>query len=116
MQVHLIDGTYELYRSFFGAPKARGRPLPADAFLPGDANTRTLRQNAPFFAYPLSFLSAATVQPFPRDAQRGVLGNRGADGQLWIQAAVIPPVSHGRQGQSVGRSAGGGSGCTDRLM
>jgi 5'-3' exonuclease len=24
MQVHLIDGTYELYRSYFGAPKARG--------------------------------------------------------------------------------------------
>jgi len=24
MNVHLIDGTYELYRSYFGAPKARG--------------------------------------------------------------------------------------------
>ncbi|MFT5694672.1 MAG: 5'-3' exonuclease, partial [Myxococcota bacterium] len=24
MNIHLIDGTYELYRSYFGAPKARG--------------------------------------------------------------------------------------------
>ena len=24
MRLHLVDGTYELFRSFYGAPKARG--------------------------------------------------------------------------------------------
>ena len=81
MKVHLIDGTYELFRNFFGAPKARS---PAGAEV---GATRGLLRSLAYFLreQPVTHGGVAfdtVIESFRNDLYAGYKTSAGVDPDL----------------------------------
>jgi 5'-3' exonuclease len=91
--VHLVDGTYELFRAFFGAPQATdstGREVGATRGFLGSLN-RLLRDT------PVTHAAVAfdhVIESFRNDLFAGYKTGEGIDPLLWNQAPLVERAAH----------------------
>jgi 5'-3' exonuclease len=92
MQVHLIDGTYELYRSYFGAPKAQrgGREIGAVRGLL--RSLLGLLRNPECTHVAIAF--DHVIESFRNDLFDGYKTGDGIDPELWSQFPLAEEIAH----------------------
>ena len=88
MNVHLVDGTYELFRCFYGAPRANS---PAGAEVGATRGflatlTRLLREDG---VTHLAVAFDTTIESFRNDLFAGYKTGEGVDPELWSQAPLV---------------------------
>lgn len=91
--MHLVDGTYELFRAFFGAPKAldaTGREVGATRGFLGSLH-RLLRDT------PVTHAAVAfdhVIESFRNDLFDGYKTGEGIDPELWNQSPLVERAAH----------------------
>ena len=88
MNVHLVDGTYELFRCFYGAPRAKSPASVEVGATRGFLSTlaRLLRENG------VTHVAVAfdrTIESFRNDLFAGYKTGAGVDPELWSQAPLV---------------------------
>jgi 5'-3' exonuclease len=92
MQVHLIDGTFELYRSFFGAPRAiyQGQEVGAVRGL--------LRSLLGLLRSPqcthIAIAFDQVIESFRNDLYDGYKTGEGMEPELWSQFPLAEEIAH----------------------
>jgi 5'-3' exonuclease len=84
MKVHLLDGTYELFRHFYGAP-----PRTTNDGREVGAIRAVLESVLSLFAEGVTHLAVATdhvIESFRNELYEGYKGGEGIDPDLWSQA------------------------------
>jgi 5'-3' exonuclease len=92
MQVYLIDGTYELYRSFFGAPKAQrdGREIGAARGLLRSLLSLLRKPECNHVAIAFDHV----IESFRNDLFDGYKTGDGIDPELWSQFPLAEEIAH----------------------
>ncbi len=86
MRVHLIDGTYELFRQHFGYAKRQKRPTPYDATVGVLSSTLQLLQDG---ATHVAVASDHVIESFRNDLWPGYKTSAGMDPVLLAQLAIM---------------------------
>jgi len=86
MRVHLIDGTYELFRQHFGYAKRQKRPTPYDATVGVLSSTLQLLQDG---ATHVAVASDHVIESFRNDLWPGYKTSAGMDPVLLAQLPIM---------------------------
>ena len=86
MRVHLIDGTYELFRQHFGYAKRQKRPTPYDATVGVLSSTLQLLQDG---ATHVAVASDHVIESFRNDLWAGYKTSAGMDPVLLAQLPIM---------------------------
>ena len=94
MKIHLIDGTYELYRSYFGAPKARG-----PGGIEVGATRGLMRSMGALLRDPevthVAIAFDRVIESFRNDMFDGYKTGEGMEPDLWVQFPLAERVAEG---------------------
>lgn len=87
MKVHLVDGTYELFRAFYGAPHARSASNAEVGAIRGVLATllRLFREDS---VTHVAVAFDTTIESFRNDLFAGYKTGAGIDPELWSQAPL----------------------------
>lgn len=92
MQVHLVDGTYELFRAYFGAPKAKaldGREVGATRGLARSFLGLIRNEGATHIAVAFDHV----IESFRNDLFAGYKTGAGIDPDLWSQFGLAEQIT-----------------------
>jgi 5'-3' exonuclease len=93
MKVHLIDGTYELFRAYFGAPKSRaadGREVGAARGLLRSLGALLRQPDCTHVAIAFDHV----IESFRNDLFAGYKTGEGIEPDLWSQFPLAEEVAH----------------------
>jgi 5'-3' exonuclease len=91
--VHLVDGTYELFRAFYGAPNASdssGREVGATRGFLNSLYSLLRDREAPYVAVAFDHV----IESFRNDLFAGYKTGEGIDPALWGQSRLVERAAH----------------------
>lgn len=93
MDIHLVDGTYELFRAYYGVPSATapdGREVGATRGLARSLLSLIRNEGASHIAVAFDHV----IESFRNDLFAGYKTGTGIDPELWEQFALAEQITH----------------------